>query len=874
MKRFFLFFILFSHAVTAGEPTYSPQNVKDTLQNIFLMDHTALGSQDTFDSFPKTLALLLLDEIKERWTKEGLGPLPLEFSSIETRTILTPDPSFYPHRFIESLTRVLGEFKEAQHKVKESGICNDIQRIVGISGVCESGAADGYKLFGVNQNASLGEIRKAYINLSRQHHPDKGGDLEKFQILNGYNEIFKDPVKRARYDQIYNSPDFHLAAQALNLKSFPEDARRLIEENEPLFQGFDFVKNNDKEGLIRQFFNLLHNPEVKWNGEYADVNKRTGVFLTLLKELSNPISQNEVKANPNRLREEILHFILQNQDHPTIENVKKNAEIRQGFEETRDTYINQIESQPILNHFFEELTQEGREGGQLMADAAKIHQAINVLNKLRSDLQANSVDAFNDIVSKVPQNELENLKTLYKAYLKHPNVVSRFILTSPTVNSALLIQDPDLESIKDTLKNNQEILDRVFMGKLSTRQAVHDMKQADNTYWNTFLSYIPFSGRKEKLARRTKALDLLEGKLNKSLSSRVGQGEYNLTQSDQTHIDTNVEKMSLRDFIHAYSAFEQAPFTSYAMDVEDPQEEIIHLDSSEDNEMGGGIQDTGSNIDNKVLQNLMRHLFAHGLIPLWNTFFPREPLPLATKVESEIDGGLDQALDIYTHILDQYASYLKTLPTQNLSNQQKENLDTFVQVMDRLSVVLKTTIQEQPKFIADFVNVMTNNPNNAGMLLQQFIDRVYQASEQSSLQDIWSEGGGIHYSANSVPVTFDDPIQEADQAFVDEEMPDLDPSGEESAIANDSNTSDQNVNGSNLDASDSNDAAMDIDEEADFLDRLLAKRTTTGRISDQEKQDILTRLRAIAAARGIDISPLKNFGKIEKIRDFVRMHLR
>ncbi len=52
-----------------------------------------------------------------------------------------------------------------------------------------------------NERASEGEIKKAYIKLALVHHPDKGGDPEKFKHIHEAYEILMDADKRNLYDQ-------------------------------------------------------------------------------------------------------------------------------------------------------------------------------------------------------------------------------------------------------------------------------------------------------------------------------------------------------------------------------------------------------------------------------------------------------------------------------------------------------------------------------------------------------------------------------------------------------------------------------------------------------------------------------------------------
>jgi len=57
-----------------------------------------------------------------------------------------------------------------------------------------------YSVLGVNNGADTEEIRRAYKTLAREHHPDKGGDPEKFKELSQAHEILSDEGKRRNYD--------------------------------------------------------------------------------------------------------------------------------------------------------------------------------------------------------------------------------------------------------------------------------------------------------------------------------------------------------------------------------------------------------------------------------------------------------------------------------------------------------------------------------------------------------------------------------------------------------------------------------------------------------------------------------------------------
>lgn len=61
--------------------------------------------------------------------------------------------------------------------------------------------ANYYDTLGVKKDASVDDIKKAFRRLARKHHPDAGGDEEKFKEINEAYEVLSDPEKRTQYDQ-------------------------------------------------------------------------------------------------------------------------------------------------------------------------------------------------------------------------------------------------------------------------------------------------------------------------------------------------------------------------------------------------------------------------------------------------------------------------------------------------------------------------------------------------------------------------------------------------------------------------------------------------------------------------------------------------
>ena len=59
---------------------------------------------------------------------------------------------------------------------------------------------DYYSILGVEKNADDQTIKKAYKRLAMKHHPDKGGDENKFKEINQAYATLSDPQKKAHYD--------------------------------------------------------------------------------------------------------------------------------------------------------------------------------------------------------------------------------------------------------------------------------------------------------------------------------------------------------------------------------------------------------------------------------------------------------------------------------------------------------------------------------------------------------------------------------------------------------------------------------------------------------------------------------------------------
>ena len=62
-----------------------------------------------------------------------------------------------------------------------------------------------YEELGLNKNATKSEIKSSYRSLVKKHHPDAGGNKERFLAIQNAWETLNDPIKKEKYDRSFVS---------------------------------------------------------------------------------------------------------------------------------------------------------------------------------------------------------------------------------------------------------------------------------------------------------------------------------------------------------------------------------------------------------------------------------------------------------------------------------------------------------------------------------------------------------------------------------------------------------------------------------------------------------------------------------------------
>tara|TARA_B100000401_G_scaffold430936_1_gene366336 strand:- start:904 stop:1581 length:678 start_codon:yes stop_codon:yes gene_type:complete len=149
-----------------------------------------------------------------------------------------------------------------------------------------------YEELGLRENASKSEIKSSYRSLVKKHHPDKGGEKEKFLAIQNAWETLNDPIKKEKYDKDLFS-------------SYPIS-------NDP-------NKNWEEKVNAKKYGSTAKDKEVKdWIKDvYCPINK---LINQIVKPLNNEIRELSADPYDEQLMENFCNYI--NLSQKKIEKVE------------------------------------------------------------------------------------------------------------------------------------------------------------------------------------------------------------------------------------------------------------------------------------------------------------------------------------------------------------------------------------------------------------------------------------------------------------------------------------------------------------------------------------------------------------------------
>lgn len=141
---------------------------------------------------------------------------------------------------------------------------------------------DYYEILGINQSASVKEIKKAFRKLALVYHPDtnKGNKQaeEHFKKLNQAHEVLSDTMKRKEYDaKIKSSYSQNNTNESTNQKNHQSESTR----RESAHEEFEAAKKRAEEKL-QERERILNQKEKELKNQFDELGKKRRLFWGLL----------------------------------------------------------------------------------------------------------------------------------------------------------------------------------------------------------------------------------------------------------------------------------------------------------------------------------------------------------------------------------------------------------------------------------------------------------------------------------------------------------------------------------------------------------------------------------------------------------------
>jgi len=111
---------------------------------------------------------------------------------------------------------------------------------------------DYYAILGLPRNCNQADIKKAFRNLAKQHHPDKNNEENCCEFCEAHEayETLSEDRKRKEYDKELHRSEFHNPTRTKQFSTYFSD--HLFND----FPFFYFLRNHKQESFARSFDNF------------------------------------------------------------------------------------------------------------------------------------------------------------------------------------------------------------------------------------------------------------------------------------------------------------------------------------------------------------------------------------------------------------------------------------------------------------------------------------------------------------------------------------------------------------------------------------------------------------------------------------------
>lgn len=162
-----------------------------------------------------------------------------------------------------------------------------------------------YDILGVEVDASDARIKSAYRKLAAIHHPDKGGDPDRFMDIKKAYDVLKDHELRQRYDSTGRIGPSKVTPAAI--KKFINDIVRSVVHSHTMTGASDDPTTEDvKQKIIRSIVNNIQEARLKTSEVMTKLNRANEVYKRFkpLNEDKESIIHQSLKGQVDELRKE------------------------------------------------------------------------------------------------------------------------------------------------------------------------------------------------------------------------------------------------------------------------------------------------------------------------------------------------------------------------------------------------------------------------------------------------------------------------------------------------------------------------------------------------------------------------------------------
>ena len=150
-----------------------------------------------------------------------------------------------------------------------------------------------YEELGLSANATISEIKFSYRKLVKKHHPDAGGEKQRFLAIQFAWETLNDPSKKEKYDKSL---------------AFTNQSPNYLNENWEKKVNSNKYKSSIKDSYIKEWIRKIYNPSNR-------------LINQIIKPLNNEIRELSADPYDEKLMENFCRYISLCEDK--IEKVDK-----------------------------------------------------------------------------------------------------------------------------------------------------------------------------------------------------------------------------------------------------------------------------------------------------------------------------------------------------------------------------------------------------------------------------------------------------------------------------------------------------------------------------------------------------------------------